>query len=42
MWLSTQRQAYRGNPNYKITEERIRLLEELGMDWKGKIKSASK
>lgn len=42
MWLSTQRQAYRGNPNYKITEERIRLLEELGMDWKGKIKSDSK
>lgn len=36
MWLSTQRQAYRGNPNYHITEERIRLLNELGMDWNEK------
>lgn len=34
MWLSTQRQAYRGNPNYHITPERIALLNELGMDWK--------
>lgn len=37
MWLSTQRQAYRGNPNYHITEERIVLLNQLGMDWKEKI-----
>lgn len=34
MWLSTQRQAYRGNSNYHITPERIALLNELGMDWK--------
>lgn len=34
MWISTQRQAYRGNPNYHITEERIRLLNEIGMDWR--------
>lgn len=34
MWLSTQRQAYRGNPNYHITEERIALLNNLGMCWK--------
>lgn len=34
MWLSTQRQAYRGNPNYHITEERIVLLNKLGMEWK--------
>lgn len=36
MWLSTQRQAYRGNPNYSITEERINLLNELGIIWKYK------
>lgn len=33
MWLSTQRQAYRGNPNYSITKERIELLEALNMEW---------
>ena len=38
MWLSTQRQAYRGNPNYAITEKRIFLLEKLGMDWKRQYK----
>ncbi len=34
MWLATQRQAYRGNPNYHMTQERIRLLNEIGMDWR--------
>ena len=33
MWISTQRQAYRGNPNYHITEERIQLLNEIDMEW---------
>lgn len=33
MWLSSQRQALRGNPNYRMTEERKRLLDEIGMDW---------
>lgn len=39
MWLSTQRQAYRGNPNYHITKERIVLLNKLGMDWKDNLKT---
>lgn len=34
MWLSTQRQAYRGNPNYSIKQNRIDKLNELSMDWK--------
>ena len=33
MWLGCQRQAMRGNPNYLMTEERKRLLDEIGMDW---------
>lgn len=36
MWLNTQRQAYRGNNNYSITQERIDLLNELGVIWKYK------
>lgn len=34
MWLSTQRQAYRGNPNYSINQKRIEFLNTLGMKWK--------
>ena len=30
-WLNTQRQAYKGQGNYKITENQIQLLEEIGM-----------
>ena len=33
MWLGCQRQVMRGNPNYLMTEERKRLLDEIGMDW---------
>lgn len=33
MWLNSQRQALRGNPNYLMTEERKRLLDEIGMEW---------
>lgn len=33
MWLSSQRQAMRGNPNFLMTPERKRLLDEIGMDW---------
>lgn len=33
MWIGTQRQAYRGNPNYHITEKRVALLNEIGMLW---------
>lgn len=33
MWLSSQRQAMRGNPNFVMTEERKRLLDKIGMDW---------
>ena len=32
-WLRTQRQAYKGKGNYKITQERIELLEKIGMRW---------
>ena len=32
-WISTQRQAYRGNEPIKITEEGIKLLEELSISW---------
>ena len=31
IWLATQRQAYKGNSNYKITEEQIELLKQIGM-----------
>ena len=30
-WIHTQRNAYKGRGNFKITEEQIRLLEEIGM-----------
>ncbi len=30
-WLSAQRQAYKGKGSYKITEDQIKLLEEIGM-----------
>ena len=30
-WINTQRNAYKGIGNFKITEEQIRLLEEIGM-----------
>ena len=31
VWLNTQRQAYKGVGTCKITEEQIKLLEEIGM-----------
>ena len=39
MWLASQRQAMRGNPNFLMTEERKRLLDAIGMDWSLKRKS---
>ena len=33
MWLASQRQAMRGNPNYLMNPERKRLLDAIGMDW---------
>lgn len=33
MWLSSQRQAMRGNPNFLMTDERMDLLNEIGMEW---------
>lgn len=33
MWLSSQRQGLRGNPNFRMTAQRKALLDELGMDW---------
>ncbi len=33
MWIASQRQAMRGNPNFLMTEERQHLLEDIGMDW---------
>ncbi len=32
-WLVYQRVAYNGKGTYKITEDRIKLLEKLGMKW---------
>ena len=32
-WIHNQKQAYTGKGTYKITEEQIRLLEEIGMDF---------
>ncbi len=32
-WLSTQRQAYKGNRRSRITQNQIKLLEELGIRW---------
>ena len=31
VWIIIQRQAYKGQGNYKITENQIQLLEEIGM-----------
>ena len=33
MWLNTQRQAYKGQGNNKITENSIKLLEEIRIKW---------
>lgn len=33
MWIGSQRQANRGNPNFLMTEERKRLLDLIHMDW---------
>ena len=33
-WLNNQRQAYKGKCAYKITEDQIKLLEEIGMRFK--------
>ena len=30
-WIDTQRRAYKGQGNYKITEDQVKLLEEIGM-----------
>ena len=32
-WLDTQRRAYKGQGNYKITENQIKLLEEIRIKW---------
>ncbi len=32
-WIDNQKQSYNGNGTYKITKERIRLLEEIGVDF---------
>ena len=32
-WLNTQRQAYKGQGNNKITENQIKLLEEIRIKW---------
>lgn len=37
MWLSSQRQARRGNPNFLMTPEREQLLDEIGMRWELKF-----
>ena len=37
IWITTQRQAYKGIGNCKITEAQIKLLEEIGMKWFLKI-----
>jgi hypothetical protein len=33
MWLSTQRQAYKGKGSGRMTDERIKVLESLGVEW---------
>ena len=35
-WLSDQRQMYYGNRKQKLTEEQIRRLEAIGIEWKTK------
>ena len=32
-WISSQREAYKGKGAHKIAEERIKLLENIGMNW---------
>ena len=32
-WIFTQRKAYKGQGINKITEEQIKLLEDIGMNW---------
>ena len=32
-WVSQQRRAYKEKGTYKITEDQIKLLEEIGMKW---------
>ena len=32
-WTNTQRQAFKGNGQWKMTSEQIRLLNEIGMQW---------
>ncbi|MCI5967327.1 MAG: helicase associated domain-containing protein, partial [Tenericutes bacterium] len=36
-WVTTQRKAYKGKGSYKITENQIHLLEEIGMKWFSEI-----
>ena len=36
MWICCQRKAFKGNPNYLMTEERKKLLADIKMDWKVK------
>ncbi len=33
IWLTTQRHAYKGQEDFKITQYQIKLLEELGINW---------
>jgi|GEM_PF-928129 len=33
MWIGSQRQGMRGNPNFLITEERKQLLDDINMEW---------
>lgn len=35
-WLNNQRQAYKGNGTHKITDEQIKLMDMLGMNWEVK------
>ena len=37
MWICSQRQALRGNPNFLMTKERKYLLDNIDMDWKLKF-----
>ena len=32
-WISIQRQAFNGKGTYKISDERIKLLDKIGMKW---------
>ena len=33
-WVNEQKQAYRGNRKQKLTDEQIRRLESIGIDWR--------